>query len=64
LAVDPDHEIGGFIATATATLRVVGAPFTGAAFNTSLMDWVEALGSFQPFSNLDIDKVFAYRCAG
>jgi len=44
---------------ATATLRVVGAPFTGAAFNTSL----NGLGGstrvpFQPFSNLDIDKVF------
>jgi hypothetical protein len=43
----------------TTTLRVVGAPFTGAAFNTSL----NGLGGsnrvpFQPFGNLDIDQIF------
>lgn len=43
----------------TATVRIVGAPFAGAAFTTSL----NGLGGtnrvpFQPFSNLDIDTVF------
>ncbi len=44
---------------ATATIRIVGAPFAGAAFTGSL----NGLGGsnrvpFQPFSNLDIDTVF------
>lgn len=44
---------------ATTTLRVVGSPFAGAAFTTSL----NGLGGsnrvpFLPFSNLDIDTVF------
>jgi outer membrane receptor for ferrienterochelin and colicin len=43
----------------TTTLRVVGAPFAGAAFNGSL----NGLGGsnrvpFQPFSNLDIDQIY------
>jgi hypothetical protein len=44
---------------ATTTLRVVGSPFTGAAFTTTLNGFG---GSnrvpFMPFSNLTVDKVF------
>jgi len=44
---------------ATATLRVVGSPYSGAPFTTTL----NGFGGtnrvpFQPFSNLDVDNVF------